>query len=520
MPPTLATKTVLAIEAALDEERTAAINEIILLIQQLAAKAFSISIEDLSQLVSQDPTITEKVISSANTLGYNPTGTPVTTVSDAIHTVGFERIRNLAMSLMLAENAGTLVNTYEQRDAAALCVCSGMLAQHLANASPENARSEFVFVCASLRSYGRLLLSTFLVEDYRTARSHALEMPEDEAFKLVFGHTPLSLARRILENTNLPRTILSALRDVTPELLVSKPASSENETLIISDLAFNLSKVLLDENLLPEALDNALKNVAARFVNAFEIDPDSLSEAIISIEEKIGALNRAIRLDPRVSPASAKLRARIEGKPLPQPPDYARIVPIIKAKSVEEMSVEERRCFSDTSFEPAFERLRKIRTGRAKFDIDLVLNEVSQSFSQAVNLDNCIVFTRDEFDVGCFSAYHGIGPLLSKIRSRPYVGPSKKDLFSICLTRQEVILIQDITAGKVGTIIPEWIHLAGEISSFIIIPVSAESQLHAIVVGTVADGRKIDLSDTDIRHLRTLRDDLSLMYSDLILQMP
>ena len=67
----LAKQTISTIERSLDNKQSTAINEIIQIIQELASKAFSISIPELSQLIGRDTTITERVISAANTLGFN-----------------------------------------------------------------------------------------------------------------------------------------------------------------------------------------------------------------------------------------------------------------------------------------------------------------------------------------------------------------------------------------------------------------------------------------------------------------
>lgn len=518
MSASLANKTVLSVASALADERSAAINEIIQLIQQLAAKAFSISIEELSELVSRDPTITEKVISSANTLGYNPTGIPINTVSDAIHTVGFEKIRNLSISLMLAENAGTLANTYEQRNAAALCACSGMLARELFNNPSNESRSEYLFVCASLRGYGKLLLSTFLLDDYRLALAHAVELPEEEAFTLVFGLTPLSLARRILEGTNLPKSILHSLRPITREALSSSPNHPDQEALIISNFALELASILLDETIQPDDLNAAFQDTTGRYAKTYPLNLERINEIVLAVEAKFSSLNRAVRLDPRNSPAAEKLRARIEGKPLPALPAYAKILPLIQNKKLVDMSNEERRNFSDASFLPAIEKMATSKNSSEKLNLDPVLESVSKAFAQAVDLESCFFFTQDPFEVDCFSASQGVGKLFSKVKHRPYVAPAKQDIFSICLVRQEVILIQDITAGKVGSVVPEWIHQAGTVSSFIVIPISIGRHLQAILVGTVSENRKIDLSENDIKHLRTIRSELTELYSRLTKQ--
>ncbi|MBK1879219.1 HDOD domain-containing protein [Pelagicoccus mobilis] len=513
MPNRLARKTIIEIQSALEDKQTAAITEIIQLIQQLAAKAFSISIGELSQLVGRDPTITEKVISSANTLGYNPGGLAVSTISDAIHTVGFEKIRNLAISLMLAENAAQNRNTYEQRNAAALSVCSGMLAERLKNRPlGEDADTELFFVCASLRNYGRLLLSTFMVERYRLARSHALDMPEDDAFREIFGLTTLELGQEILQRTNLPKNIMASLRPVRRENLMRAAVSQDEETLILSDMAVGLSTVVFDESIGPDRFNDSISNVLSRYSIAYPVSIESVTEALLSVDETMSTLNRTIGLSERQSPASVKLQARINGVALPQPPPYARISARLKQKTVDEMDPDERKTYSDATFAPAVESIDSCLVPGSKVALENVFKTVSSSFKQAAHLENCLIFVREEFDPDCLSARYGVGDLFSKVKNRPIVSPSKRDIFSICLARKEDILIEDTNAGKIRSVVPDWIHSAGDTSSFIILPVNHEKTLKALIVGTVSHEKKIDLSPFDLRHLRSIRGKISKLY--------
>lgn len=511
MPLSLARKTIIEIESALADEKTTAINEIIQLIQQLASKAFSISVGELSQLIGRDPAITEKVISAANTLGYNPGGLPVSTISDAIHTVGFEKIRNLSISLMLAENAGSGGNTYEQRQAAALCVCSGMLAEQLYK-KPECEDSELIFVCASLRNYGRLLLSTFKADDYRLARSHALDMPEEEAFELVFGLTPLELGQQILNQTNLPKSIMHSLRTLSKEVMRRPKHSAEDETLLLSELSVALCTVVFDEKVGPDEFNHALNGVLSRFSISYPLTIETVNEALLQVDEDINTLNRAVGISDRHSPASAKLQARLNSAQLPEPPPHARISAQMKSKAVEEMSDAERQTFSDATFAQAFETIQASLEPGAKVKLEKVFNAVCSAFGDAADLENCLIFVREEFDPNSLSARYGTGKLFTKVKNRPIVGVDKKDIFSICLARREDILIQDTTAGKISKVVPEWIHAAGDTSSFIILPVNFDNQLRAIIVGTVSQNRHIDLSESDLKHLRSIRAMISQLY--------
>lgn len=513
MPNRLARKTIIGIQSALENKQTAAITEIIQIIQQLAAKAFSISIGELSELIGRDPTITEKVISSANTLGYNPGGLAVSTISDSIHTVGFEKIRNLAISLMLAENSGLGRNTYEQRNNAALSVCSGMLAGELVKRSGQgSSNSDLLFVCASLRNYGRLLLSTFMVDDYRTARSYALDSSEEEGFIEVFGITDLDLGFEILQRTNLPRNIVNALKALKADLLKRPVQSEEDEIIVLSEMAAKLSSIVFDEKISPDEFNEAIANTLSRYSLAFPVRIEAVTEALLAVDETMTALNRAIGLTESQSPASVMLQARLEGNPLPEPPPYARISARLKQKTLAEMNPEERKTFSDATFAQAVETIDSYLTPGGKVDLERIFTSVSTAFKEAADLENCLIFIREEFDPQCLSARYGEGPIFPKVKNRPVVSPSKKDIFSICLDRREDILIEDTNAGKIRSVIPEWIHAAGDTSSFIMLPVNFDDKLQSIIVGTVSHDRQINLNEVDLRHLRSIRAKISKLH--------
>lgn len=505
MSNSLANETISKIEEALEEDRTTAISEIIQIIQELAGRAFSISVPELSQLIGRDPTITAKLISAANTLGFNPSGTSIHTISEAIQTVGFEKIRNLAISLLLAENAGQTLNTYEQREMAALSVCSGLLAQELMQEMNPSIDTELVFVCSSLRNYGKLLMSTFLVEQFREARSLALEMDDDEAFRQVFGITPLGLGRYLLKSTNLPRSIMASLREVSTETLARAAHSDEEEVLLAAEFCARISEATFDNNISTDRYNDALMDVITKFQCSFSVTLESVNNALVSVDNCISQLNRVIGMRDDASPSTMKLRARVSGSALPVPPPEARISPFKKPKRLWEMNAEEREDYAEAQFQKAVDSIINKRVHDEKVSLREIYQTASRAIMDGLMLENCMVFVREEYDPASLSARFGYGPLFEKIKNRPLIHSKKKDVFGICLARKEDILIHDTEAGKIQTVIPDWIHSRGGTSSFVALPTVSEGELFAIILGTVSGGRSIRLEEGDLRRLRLMR---------------
>lgn len=512
----LAKKTIRRVTEALDRNQTGAISEIVQIVRKLSGQAAHVSIGELSDLIGRDPTITNKVIGAANTFGYNPSGIPIITITEAIHTVGFERIRNLTLSLMLAESAGLKLNNEEQREMAALAVCSGMLAQTLVGESHHlSIDPEMAFVGASLRNYGKLLMSTFFIDEYLEARSIATSKEPDEAYQDVFGITPLDLGHTLLKSTNLPETIMASLQKVPKDLLSRSAYTSEEEILVAAELCVRVCEVAFDERISPENFDAEIGAIIQTYGKTFPVDLDLVHAALATVDTMMSQLNQIIGVRDESCPASIKLRARAAGKKLlvrARP----RKTPVRPADSSEENAVSPERAaadeeayeaYAENSFQNATARVERMLAGEDAPDLGEACAQLCQAILDSLGLDSCIAFLPDEFDAKRqrYASSQGVGPLFGKVKNRPLVSPENKDIFSICLGRREDILIQDTKAGKIVSVIPDWIHAKGDVNSVIVLPASVEKRLFAIFLGTVTHGSPISLGANDLRRLRSLR---------------
>src|SRR6201999_4307940 len=100
-------------------------------------------------------------------------------------------------------------NPEEQREAAAMALTAGCVAQSVADGRMF-LDAEQAFICACLRNFGRIVMTTYMAEDYREAKSMAHDGTDDEGFRTVFGLTPLELGRELLKSANLPEALLNA----------------------------------------------------------------------------------------------------------------------------------------------------------------------------------------------------------------------------------------------------------------------------------------------------------------------
>jgi len=313
--PTLAQKTIKRVSDGLESGESAGLSEIVQLIQQLSGHAIDTSVQELATMIGKDLVVTAKVITAANTMGYNPTGVEVSTLTQAIHVIGFNKIRQLAVSLLLIENAERTLNPTEKREIAALALCSGLMAEsvmekHGSN-SPENA-----FVCASLRNYGRILMTSFMIEDYRRARIIAMESgaSEDEAFNQVFGLTPLELGHHLLASAHLPEPILKSLQSLPPDA-VRKAAQNPNvELLVLADLSVQLCELALRPDISATEFEAKAHALSSKTGRAFGLDVEGLLGALNDTGQQLNTFAASFGLKALTGSLAPRLQARASRK--------------------------------------------------------------------------------------------------------------------------------------------------------------------------------------------------------------
>ena len=321
MPSPLANQTIARIQQALRTREAASLPEVIKLIEELSSRAFSISVSELADLISRDTMVTAKVIQTANTFGYNPFGQTVTTVTQAIQVVGFNKIRNLALSMLLIEKALHGTQPEALRESAALSLCSGLFAQALTTIHPEQD-SEQAFVFACLRHYGRLLLTTFMPEPFQQVHQRPVQETEADACRRIFGLTALELTNYLFEESRLPRVILRCLQDVPPHLLDQAPASSEERLTAITHFAAALGELVVSPRVGAATFADEAERLRATFATKLDLTKDAITIMVKVVDQNLRSFSRTYGTKVIASGVFQRISERTtQTEPLPVLPE-------------------------------------------------------------------------------------------------------------------------------------------------------------------------------------------------------
>ncbi len=524
MDTALAKQTISRLKQARLTRDTVSLPEVIKLIEELCGRAFSIPIPELADLIGHDTLVTVRVLQAANTFGYNPSGLPVTTVSQAIHIVGFNKIRNLALSMLLLDDAAQGAHPEGRCESAALSLCSGLFAQALGRISPAvDPEQAFVFGC--LRHYGRLLLTTFFPDEFARILQRASEESEAAACQRIFGLSLLALTHHVLEESNLPRPILRCLQDLTPQQLASRCDSPEKELPAITQFSAALSELTLSPRLKASGFAQQADQLRNTFERRLCLSADAVPSLVATVDREVKEFVRAYgsraiatgvlqRIDERVrqldptpiDPCEAGA-SPIQPSSLPSgaEPDLAR-------HKLPPLSDTERPSGNSVGLDAATvltDCLVRLANLAAAAPIDLLGMErvATTAIWEALRLRDCVLFVRDG-NSNRFVARAGEGVLMNKMNQQPIIDSDRRDVFGLALCRCEDLLIQDTTEPRLQPFLPDWLSSAGQVDRVLALTMKGERGAAGILIGTRAGGPPIQLSPGGLRLLKAIRQHL------------
>jgi HD-like signal output (HDOD) protein len=515
----LASDTVARVTAGLQTARATGIPKVVELVRALAANVQDISVDELAATIGRDVTITARVLAAANTFGYNPSGVPIRTVAEAIQIIGFARIRVLTMSLLLAESTDQRFNEAEQGEAAALALSSGLLAQSLA-ARHAQIDPEQVFVAATLRNFGRILMTAFLLEDYRRVQELAPTLGLDQAFREVLGLTPLELGYELLKTAKLPSLLLASLEPVPAERVSRHVADSIADTLALAEYAVQVAQAALRADLTVEDFERTCVVLGRQLPSHLAGDIHVVRDALALSESQFRHLAIIADAGSGAKEACRCLRARANGRvPGPPPPEKA------PDGSVTLLAAAPRSASwlgdlpplppavpaplpvgtAAAAALPRTERLlaeARERLAQAAIDAATAQATVMAAVHQALGTETSVLFiAATEHEL---LPAGGAGFMWEARSPAVKVRRGERSVCGLCVARGEPVVIHDAGDPRLARYLPAWLEGGTRPGAFLVLPIVAAQRTVGLLLTGWRDPRPLQFAPEEIRALRYL----------------
>ena len=533
MSSTLAERTLERATAAMRSGPVACLPEIVKLLGTLSANSVQVSVSELADVIQKDPVILAKVIGAANTYGYNPTGIPVTTVTQAVHVIGYERIRTLAMSLVLMKHANGSQSPDARQNAVALALASGCVAQAAAGSrmllDPEQA-----FVCASLRNFGRIILATCMAEEYRKVTREENADSTDDVWIEAFGLTPLDLGRELLRASDLPEPILAALRDLPPAALSVLDTAPDAQMLAVTDFSARLSSLILKSDLSAAQFAQQTTQLAERYNKVLPAIGDEIGSLLKSTEEQFSGFMRTFGLKSLPAQSLTRLRQRVAGidpagsiqpaPPLNAKPAVPASAPPGTGAPSPPVAVEPpaaKPTFAPRNTGPVrpappvtvdnfdwaggVEQLTRLlrMPGVSRGDMLKALLEIVQ---RGLSAPECILFSNAP-GAAEFTISHFKGNLGAELKGVAKIRTAERTVFGVCLARHDNVMIHAASDSKILPYLPEWLRGVQRLGSFALLPIGAPRETCGLILAGWPNANQLTFN---AEHNRLLRPLLSL----------
>lgn len=249
----------------------------------------------LADVILKDYALTNKLLKLVNSAFYGRAAGRISTVTRAVVVLGYENVRLAAISLVLFEHYKNKINASELKEAVVSAFWSGVLSQSIAETDgridPEEA-----YVCAMMSSLGKLVMMTYLPEEYYKIDRWMLTNADDEAkaAKIATGVSFEGLGTAVARLWNFPRQICEAIQPLTKDALTNKK-NPPSRLWALTSFVRELTGAIQEHGL--ERSKKMLKDLINSYQSRFVISKRQLNVLIKDSVTKVQQHARVMDID-------------------------------------------------------------------------------------------------------------------------------------------------------------------------------------------------------------------------------
>lgn len=455
----------------------------------------------LTEIILRDVSLTNKLLRLVNAAHYGTfTGQPISTISRAVVILGFDAVRDAAVSLLLFEHLENHAQAEELKGEAVESFFCGTLGRMLATSAGIRDGEE-AFISALFRNLGRLMARFHFFEESESIALHMADqaLSEEAAARLVLGVDYDQLGLAIARQWHFPPSILQAMTPIGAGP-VKTASSSHGRLQVVANLAQELHRTYA-RNLPPDQQKQAMNALCERFKDAAKVSLESLEETVHQAAQAVQAEARIIRTDVNRSPMLQRLLK----------PTHPGTVPA--AAEMDAILTDSDPGQSDNDTDPAsilaqgMQDMTSLILG--EYQLSDVLKMVAELFYRCGSFDHVLICTLDRPSQSLVGRV-GFGPQVERLRTAFRIPLSfAPDVFHAALSKGQDILISDATADNIRNRIPAWHARSSNAHAFLLLPITLNGKPLAMLYAD-RQNEPLQLSGQILGMLKALRNQATL----------
>lgn len=464
------------------------------------------SIHKLAQTILRDVSLTNKLLQVINSAAYTQFQGRIHTISKAVLILGFEAVRNVAMSLVMLEFTQGRVQEKAMHEEIVGAFFAGVVSKSLCEQLRLRSGEEGV-ICAMFQNLGRLLCLFFLYEEsQQIAKAMAAGMTADEASKQVLGISYADLAVGIARHWNFPDRLIEGMRHIG-DGDIKRPKTDVDQLRLVSNLATELHYTALHTR--GKDKDAALCALVERYIDAIELNTNQLAKAIDDglkeIRERARMINLAIADSHTLKTVKNWLGGPAEPASADNEAPAAGADPLLR--DVNTLDALETSAGDARNPDRALaDGVRDVtETLTTDFTLNDVLQMVLETMHRGMRFERTLIFIRDN-KRNVMRARFGFGTNIEQvIQQCVFPLTAAADVFYVAMEKGVDIVIDDAYAANIASRIPQWHRQSLASKSFLLLPLVVKNKTIGLFYADSNQEKGVNISPEQLSLLRTLR---------------
>jgi len=466
----------------------------------------------LCNTVLKDFALTNKLLKLVNAAHLAHLGGSVSTVSRAVAIIGFDRVRDVALSLVLFEHLQNRSQAGKLREEVAAAYLSAVTARSLVKRLGIRDAEE-AYLCGMFHRLGRLLTIFYLHDEAEAIARLAEARGGDDAraAREVLGVGFEELGRGVAKSWNLPGAIVDSMQPYTEPL--RRPAASQTEKLrALASLASALADAARME---PNAAKAQFTALADRFGQALGVNKEFL---VTTLGESAAEVVRDAEILGLALPKTGVLAVAQElgaGSPVPgkadRDPDtvdtlvaQTTLVPTGRPQSAAAAKRAAELSNRRGALTAGLQDITQALAG--DFDLNDLLRIILETMYRSIGFKRVVLCIRDP-RANSLRARFGFGGDIDDVLKAGFAVPLEgpRDVFYAAISQGADVCIEDADAEKMRQHIPEWLRERAAPRGFLLLPIKLKQTCVALIYADADAPETLRFDAEELGLLKALR---------------
>jgi len=480
-----------------------ALSESVVRIQSMATSDTE-SVSSVTNQILKDVALTNKLLRVVNSAHYAHSGS-INTVSRAVSLVGFNGIRNMALSLVLLEHMQDKFHAAQLQEEFIRSLLAGTVGAELCVGSKE---AEEAFIGAMFQNMGRLLTQFYFPQEAQDVRKllryTKTATSEASASHQVLGLSFEDLGIGIAKAWGLPESIQKCMRHPVGGPPASLPTDGTERMRWVASASNEIADVLLRYE--AQEVAPQLERVARKYAKALGISEKGVSRAVE--QAKIKLVEMALAMDIRVAPDSAAHKLLHCAPPVPdvQIPGSIQALELQATPALSTSAVASTGKSSQVA-EILTAGIQDITNAMVEdFKLADVLRMILEAMFRAMGLDRIIFCMRDpktETITGRFGLGDGVEAHVKSFKVA--LKAATPDLFGLVCIKGVDSMVSDSSDVHILQRLPDWYLQSLNAPAFLLLPLQIKGAPFGLIYADTKRKGALELDEKELGLLRTLR---------------